>query len=361
MLHPVPDDIWDWTFKVDQPDQVKALLLPFDKGLLPLPDRAFLMRAEGADGLGEEWRSRLTCEQSFKPAADLLTKAGFQVVSRLEGIFAAGLVLVTKHKAETLANLARAWLLLEPGGLLVCSGAKALGAASIEREVERVLGLDGQLSKHQARVFWLHKGPGELPAILADWLAGGGPKRMDEGGFVSRAGCFSSGHPDKGSKVLVDHFPDSIEGRVADLGGGWGYLGVNLLQRFPAITGMDLYEGEALALEDAQSNLMEMAADRAPVATYHWLDVCAGLPEVAPYDWIISNPPFHEGRRADPAIGKAFIFSAWKSIRRRGKFLLVANQTLPYEADLRRRFRSVELLGQRDGFKVYLSSNRHER
>jgi len=39
----------------------------------------------------------------------------------------------------------------------------------------------------------------------------------------------------------------------------------------------------------------------------------------------------------------------------------VANQHLPYEAELRRRFRDVELVTQVQGFKVYLSSNRHDR
>ncbi|RAU22732.1 class I SAM-dependent methyltransferase [Paramagnetospirillum kuznetsovii] len=318
------------------------------------------MRAESGDGLGPEWRGRLLCEQSFKPAADALSKAGFRVAQRLDGAFPMGLCLITKHKAETLANIARAWTLLEPGGVLVCCGAKALGGASIEREVERVFGLDGQMSKHQARVFWFHR-DGDMPPILTEWLAAGGAMAVGDSGFVARSGCFSSGHVDRGSAVLAECFPEGMAGRVADLGAGWGYLSVDLLRRFPAVTGIDLYEAEALALEDAGTNMAALAPADADKASFHWLDVCAGLPEVAPYDWIIANPPFHEGRKADPAMGKAFITSAWRSIRRRGKFLLVANQTLPYEADLRRRFREVTLLTQKDGFKVYLSSNRHDR
>ncbi|MDO8606296.1 MAG: methyltransferase [Phaeospirillum sp.] len=354
---------------MSQSEHIRALILPFERDLLPLPERCFLIRAEASEVLDHEWRARLVCEQSFKPAADRLRKAGFQVVDRLTGEFPAGLCLLTKHKAENRANIARAWSLLAPGGLLVCSGANALGAGSIEREVERTFSLDGHLSKHQARTFWLTRPIDDAappPAILTDWLTAGGPQPVGDSGFVARAGCFSTDHVDTGSRILAECFPDGIAGRVADLGAGWGYLGIRLLEHFPAITGLDLFEAEALALADAKTNVETLTPQAAGLVRYHWRDVCAGLPEVSPpdvlpYDWIISNPPFHDGRRADPAIGQAFITSAWKAIRRRGKFLLVANQNLPYEAELRRRFRIVEQIRVDEGFKVYLSTNRHDR
>ena len=348
---------------MSQSDHLHALLLPFERDILPVPERCFLIRAEPGEALDQDWRYRLVCEQSFKPVAAQLRKAGFQVVDRLQGSFSAGLCLLTKHKAENRANLARAWSLLEPGGLLVCCGANVLGAGSLEKEADRAFGLEGHLSKHQARTFWLRRPIDDSapPAELSQWIEAGGPQPVGDTGFVARAGCFSQDHVDTGSRILAECFPEGITGRVADLGAGWGYLGVELLRRFPTITELDCYEGEALALLDARTNLEKLAPSSTAKLSYHWLDVCAGLPEVAPYDWIVSNPPFHDGRRADPAIGQAFITSAWRSIRRRGKFLLVANQTLPYEAELRRRFRSVELIHAGEGFKVYLSSNRHDR
>lgn len=353
---------------MSQAEHLQALILPFERGLLPLPDRCFLIRAEASEVLDHDWRSRLVCEQSFKPAADRLLKAGFQTVDRLTGDFPAGLCLLTKHKAENRANIARAWSLLAPGGLLVCSGANALGAGSLEREVDHALGLEGHLSKHQARTFWLRRPLDKAPppTALVEWLSAGGPQPVGDSGFVARAGCFSTDHVDTGSRILAECFPEDIAGRVADLGAGWGYLGVRLLERCPAITGLDLFEAEAVALADAKTNIATLTPQSAGLVSYHWRDVCAGLPEVSPpevlpYDWIVSNPPFHDGRRADPAIGQAFITSAWRAIRRRGKFLLVANRTLPYEAELRRRFRIVEQIHAAEGFKIYLSSNRHDR
>jgi 16S rRNA (guanine1207-N2)-methyltransferase len=335
---------------------IDALLLPFERELLPFPQRAFLMRAEPHEALRGEWRPHLVCEQGFKPLHDRLIQAGFDTVACLEGHFAAGLVLLTKHKAENRANMARAWSLLLPGGILVCCGANALGAASHEREAERVFGLAGSLSKHQARTFWMERGTEAAPAECAEWLEAAHPKPVEESTLVARAGCFSSDHVDKGSRLLMECLPDGVAGRVADLGAGWGYLSSEILRRFPAVTGVDLFEAEALALKDARTNL---TAD--PRTAFHWLDVGTGLPKCDPYDWIVSNPPFHEGRKADPAIGQGFIAAAWKAIRRRGKFVLVANRSLPYEAELRRRFREVTLLREADGFKVYLATNRHDK
>lgn len=336
-----------------------ALILPFERDLLAFPSRAFLMRAEPSDAFGADWRAVLVCEQSFKPSFDALVAARFTAVARLEGSFPAGLILLTKHKAENRANIARAWSLLEPGGVLVCCGANAMGANSFEREVDRAVGLDGHLSKHQARTFWLRRTTDEMPPVLVEWLQAAQPRLVGDTGLVARAGCFSPEHVDTGSRILAECFPAVIAGRVADLGAGWGYLGSRLLERFADITELDCYEAEALAIEDGRANLDRIAHGGA--RAWHWQDVVAGLPEVQPYDWIVSNPPFHEGAKADPAIGRAFIAAAWKAIRRRGKFLLVANRHLPYEAELRKRFRDVELLTQAEGFKVYLATNRHDR
>lgn len=335
-----------------------ALVLPFERDLLDFPDNAFLLRAEPSDAFAGRWRDILTCEQSFRPSFDALAAAGYRAVPRLQGRFDAGLMLLTKHKVENRANLARAWELVRPGGVLVVCGANAIGAGSFEREMGKVLDLAGTVSKHQARTFWLRRGDQAMPPTLTEWLAAAQPRPVGDSGLMARAGCFSPDHVDTGSRVLVAALPEGVCGRVADLGAGWGYLGAEILRRFAGVTELDSFEAENLAVEDGRANLDRV--EHGAVRRWFWQDVTAGLPETAPYDWIVSNPPFHEGLRADPAIGRAFIASAWKSIRRRGKFVLVANQHLPYEAELRKRFRDVQLLTVVEGFKVYLSSNRHD-
>ena len=68
-------------------------------------------------------------------------------------------------------------------------------------------------------------------------------------------------------------------------------------------------------------------------ADFHWLDL---MMEKTPgnYDTIIMNPPFHQGRAADPAIGNAIIRNAHNALHKGGKLYLVANRALPYEATL---------------------------
>lgn len=329
---------------------LRALALPFERQELTMPEHAFWLRAEAGEAMAP-WRDALECRQSFRPAFDRLAAAGFRAVERLGEAYALGLVSLTKHKAENRGLIAQGLDLLATDGVLVCCGPKDSGAASLEKEAAQRFGLAGSLSKHQCRVFWLRK------AQAADWAAEALPRLVPGTDLVARAGCFSPDHVDNGSRVLAGLLPDSMAGRVADLGAGWGYLADQVLGRFPAVEKVDLYEAEALALDDSRTNLARFG-DR---AAFHWCDVTQGLGAVAPYDWVIANPPFHEGAKADPGIGQAFIRAAWKAIRRRGKFWLVANRHLPYEAELRRWFRDVEIVAQAEGFKVFQASNRHDR
>ena len=55
-------------------------------------------------------------------------------------------------------------------------------------------------------------------------------------------------------------------------------------------------------------------------------------------DAVVMNPPFHEGRKADPELGQAFIEAAAGMLGAKGKLYMVANRHLPYEETLERLF-----------------------
>ena len=115
----------------------RALVHAFETGALA-PERAFFLRAELAP-----FRD-IDAEQSFRPEYLRLKKAGWSVVTRIEnGTYQLGQLLLTKHKEENFANIARAWSLLAHGGTLVCSGSNDDGAASLEKQVGKAFGLDG--------------------------------------------------------------------------------------------------------------------------------------------------------------------------------------------------------------------------
>jgi 16S rRNA (guanine1207-N2)-methyltransferase len=330
------------------PDALRALLHYLRQGTLALPaGRAVFIRAE-ADPTLRALRPDLVCEQTFRPEHDRLAALGLAVTRRAEGPFSAALCLLTKSKLENLANIARAWAMLDPGGLLICSGRNDTGAASIAKQARAAFGEVESLSKYHCRVFWARRREEPLPAPAAAWLAAGELHRVPETGFLSRPGIYGWNAIDKGSAFLAAHLPRDITGRVADLGAGWGYLSLSLLERCPGIGHLDLYEAEWLALDAARQNISARRPDAS--VGYHWHDVTAGLP--AQYDTIVMNPPFHAGKSADVALGRAFIAAAAAALAPGGTLLMVANRHLPYEAAIDAHFKSRQTIAETAAFKL---------
>jgi 16S rRNA (guanine1207-N2)-methyltransferase len=185
-------------------------------------------------------------------------------------------------------------------------------------------------------------------AQLQQWRSLDAPRAIADGRFRSRPGLFAWDRIDAGSALLAEHLPHDLRGRAADLGAGYGFLSTELLAKNPGIVALDLYEAEARALELARGNLAAHAA-RVELA-FHWHDVAQGL--LARYDAIVSNPPFHVGRADLPELGRAFILAAAAALRPGGRFWLVANRHLAYEAALAQHFAQVRTVAMRDGFKV---------
>jgi 16S rRNA (guanine1207-N2)-methyltransferase len=310
----------------------RAFAHAFENGALA-ERRAFFLRAEEPPFAGIE------CEQSFRPAFLRLTHA----TPRLEiGSYPLGLVLMTKHKEENFANIARGWALLEPGGMLACAGANDDGAASLERHVAKAFGLSGTLSKFHSRVFWFDKGDKEPPAY---WRGLAGLQPVADSSWLSRPGIFSWDRIDDGSALLAAHLPDDLAGHVADFGCGWGHLARETLARSPGIRHIDLIDAEHLALDAARANIKDQRA------TFHWLDL-ATEPAPATYDAIICNPPFHTGRAATPALGQKVIEAAARALKPGGRFYVVANRGLPYEPLLKQHFGSFETLTDNNKFRI---------
>ena len=71
---------------------------------------------------------------------------------------------------------------------------------------------------------------------------------------------------------------------------------------------------------------------------------------------MIANPPFHQGRAAEPDLGAAFIAAAARILKPSGQLFLVANRQLPYEAVLAIAFREWEKLSEDGTYKVMHAS-----
>ena len=336
---------------------LEALLFPFLTGRLQWPRAGSLfLRARAGRGLVPSAWPGLVCEQSFRPEAGELERAGFSLNAQGGSRHPLVLVLPPRQREESRALLAEAVARVDGAdGIVVASVPNAEGARAIEADLARIAGPVSTLSKHKCRVFWARPNAGQGDAALAEaWRALDAPRPILEGTpmagrFTSRPGVFAWDRIDPASALLAGHLPESLAGRAADLGAGWGFLSDALLQRCPGITSLHLYEAEARALDLARVNLAPHA-DRAALE-FRWHDVTAGLPDR--YDVIVTNPPFHDhGRATRPDIGRAFIHAAAQALEPGGALWLVANRHLPYEQALAEGFAEVETVAQQAGFKV---------
>lgn len=334
---------------------LETLFLPFSSGSLRWPAGAVLfLRARDGWPLREHAASdQLICEQSFRPFAAALERSGWQVreEARVQSDatrYALVLVLPPRQRDEARALFARAVELLAPGGIVVACQSNNEGARSGESDLQQLAGLGGKLTKNHCRTYWTAPAQGNHDEALRQrWAALDAPRAILGGRFHSRPGVFAWDRIDPASALLVEQLPADLAGHGADLGAGWGYLSAEVLSRCEKVTRIDLYEAEGRALALARTNL----AGFGERAGFHWADVSAGLD--GKYDFIVTNPPFHTTNRTGrPELGQAFIAAAANGLRAGGSLLLVANRHLPYEEVLGASFCQIDVLAERDGFKL---------
>jgi 16S rRNA (guanine1207-N2)-methyltransferase len=244
----------------------------------------------------------------------------------VEGKWPLVLQLLGKSRDEVLAGFSQGWERLEPGGMLVTAMQNNSGAGRFEKELRKAVGEVFSIQKNKCRVFGARKEAGlELPI---EWVQAGERRKIPDTEFITEAGVFSAGRIDPGSLMLAENLPSSLNGKIADLGAGWGYLSDVVLRNCPRVTKVDLFEADSRALNCARLNL----AAHESKAAFHWCDVTKGLPNR--YDAIVMNPPFHSGKATDLELGRAFLKAAGAGLHQGGELWMVANRHLPYEAVL---------------------------
>lgn len=261
--------------------------------------------------------------------------------------------------------LACALSALRPGGALLALAPKDKGGARLRRELEAFGCTVEEAARRHHRLcrairpddpddsdgFFAPDGldgrdgrdgpDGVFPIAAA--LAAGAPRFVASTGLWSQPGVFHWDRIDPGSSLLLEHL-SGLAGRGADLGCGTGVLGRALLAS-PAVTELHGVDTDRRAIECARRNLDD------PRCRLLWADArTAAAPEGL--DFVVSNPPFHDGGQEDRALGQAFVRRAAQLLRKGGLFRLVANRHLPYEAPLTEAFGRFTVLAEANGFKV---------
>jgi 16S rRNA (guanine1207-N2)-methyltransferase len=323
-------------------DRIAAALAA---GLWTLPESGpiGLFRPRADTDLSALPGDRLRAFVTWAPDAAALAARGIAMAEPDAAGFAAAAVFATRARVETLGLIAAALARCRPGGAVLIDGRRGDGIDGLWRACRAALGGSDSVTLGHGRAFALDR-PETLPDLVAQWATEAAPRRV-AGGWLTRAGVFSADGPDPGSALLGDRLHAPLGARVADLAAGWGYLAARALAADPGIERLDLIEADANALACARENVTD------PRARFHWADATAWQ-GAGGYDSVLMNPPFHDGRAADPALGRAFIARAAQLLRPGGRLWLVANRQLPYEPALDAGFARHEILTAAHGFKV---------
>lgn len=330
-----------------------TLFYPFTAGLvrMPAPARIVFMNAENHSFLRTFGSEGLVLQQSFKPLAEQLEKAGYISTTDLPETGAAcdlGFLLFPKNMVEGSSMLARLAGVMKEGGLLFCAADNKSGGTRLKKLLQQFGFINIQeASKHKARVVW-GAYSGILPDIIRD-AVNKGSMQLSAHGFISQAGIFGWDKIDLGSEILAAQIADDLSGKGADFGCGYGYLAYATLNKCAQISSLACVDADARALKAAQENLKIFEGK----TSFHWADLTRDDGVPGSLDWIIMNPPFHAGDKVSVSTGQDFIRTAKNCLKTGGVLWMVANVHLPYEQALKENFSSGQKIFEGGGFKVY--------
>ncbi|MAF98866.1 MAG: methyltransferase [Micavibrio sp.] len=256
------------------------------------------------------------------------------------------LIALPKNQIESEYYIAKALSALKENATLICAADNKAGGSRIAKTLAKFnLKNINQESKNKARVIWCTKENIDQE-YLSKAIENGSPQTI--GTTHTQAGIYGWDKVDRGSALLMEHVPKELKGKGADFGCGYGYLSLKALEKAPKIKFITCLDADARALKAAEQNL---SAHKDKTA-FIWSDLTHS-PTLKNLDFILMNPPFHEGKKTDSSIGINFIKSAHAALGKYGELYMVANNQLAYEPALNDIFFKVDKLFEGQGFKVY--------
>lgn len=251
-------------------------------------------------------------------------------------------VLAPPGALERRYTLALALRALKPGGRLDVMAPKDKGGSRLKKELQG-FGLTGEetAKAHHRRIELVR--PAGVEG-LDEALRAGERRQVPGLDAWSQPGVFAWDRVDPGTALLAQHLPP-LSGAGADLGCGYGALATVVL-RSPAVTSLRLIDLDRRAVEATRLNVGDARV------SFEWADVRT-MPTTGALDFVVSNPPFHDGGAEDRRLGQGFIRQAAALLRRGGIAWIVANRHLPYEHELNGAFSRVRPVVEGGGYKVF--------
>jgi 16S rRNA (guanine1207-N2)-methyltransferase len=247
------------------------------------------------------------------------------------------------NTAERQHDIALALRALVPGSAFTILAPKDKGGSRLLKELASFGIAAADNPKRHHRI--CH---GIVPDALRgidDAIANGAMVQVDKTGLMGQPGIFSWDRIDTGTALLAAHLPN-LWGKVADFGCGTGVLSLAILKG-PKVKSLIGFDIDRRAIEACRHNITD------PRFAGVWIDLRVDGAGVSGFDFIVTNPPFHDSGEEDQALGLAFIKVAAHALRKGGALWLTANRHLPYEAVLMALFKTVTVKAEANGYKVF--------
>ncbi len=159
-------------------------------------------------------------------------------------------------------------------------------------------------------------------------------------------GVFARQQMDIGTRVMLEHLPNTMAGTVCDLGCGNGLLALSIKQQYPE-TRVIATDDSLLAVKSTRRNaeVNDLEID------VRYGNILQAVEESL--DWIVCNPPFHDGHKQLTNIAEAMFLQSQQHLNPGGTLLVIANRHLAYMAKLKNLFARVNSLSSDKRFVVY--------
>lgn len=155
-------------------------------------------------------------------------------------------------------------------------------------------------------------------------------------------GLFASGSIDKGTELLLGSLPTTLRHKtVLDMACGSGVVSSAL--RSMGVKNIAACDAHLLSVQATRSILGEAAVRWDFMGSSFRKSFC---------DVIVTNPPFHLGKKTLALIGRRWIVECHRLLKDNGRVYLVHNKHLDYMAHAKDYFSEIEVIAQNASFQV---------
>ncbi len=254
-----------------------------------------------------------------------------------------------KGRDETDLLLRLALPALKPGGRILLVGENKAGIKSQGRILE-ALGSWHKLDS--ARHCTLFEGCYEHPQPALDLGDLEQRYQLQIAGqtltICTLPGVFSYGRLDEGTRLLLEQLPkERLAGDILDFGCGAGVIAAWVMAAAAQPVRLTLLDNSALALEAARRTLAANGFEASLVGSNGLMNV------QQPFDFLLSNPPFHTGVKTNYAVTEQFLRQVPEYLCPGGELWLVANSFLRYAPILLQSIGNCDQVFDNRRFSVY--------